>query len=276
MNSNHEEELDQNLNRRDFTPLHAFLGMKAQKVKKICPECGEEFEAYDLGPLSRRFCDTCSKVKAAEEEEDRRARQAARVEARYRELVARAGIPKMWREVTFENSDPNLNKAAFKVARRYAEKYDPALSGTLVFYSKGYGRGKTHLAICIANYILHQLRCPVLFKKARDLLLEIRRTFSERGTETEADILNQVLSVNLLLLDDVGVDNPSPWLESTYWTVFDRRLEWQLPTIITANYPLEAESGEVSLGERIGYGALSRLIQLCQGNFIDLSGPDLR
>jgi len=197
------------------------------------------------------------------------------VEVRYRELVAQARISKLWREVTFESSDPNLTKAAFRVARRYADNFSTE-SGALVLYSQGYGCGKTHLAICIANQVLHQLRRPVLFKKARDLLLEIRRTFSERGTETEAAILDQVLSVELLVLDDVGTDSPSPWIESTYWTVFDRRLEWQLPTIVTVNYPLEGEVGEVSLGDRIGYGALSRLIQLCQGNFVDMSGPDLR
>ena len=116
----------------------------------------------------------------------------------------------------------------------------------------------------------------MLFKKARDVLLAIRRTFSEGGTETESDILDQVLSVELLILDDVGVNNPSPWLETTYWTIFDRRLEWQLPTIVTANYPLEAEPSEVSLGDRIGYGAVSRLIELCNGQFLDMSGPALR
>lgn len=211
----------------------------------------------------------------ADEDEIRRRGEAALVEARYRELVARAGIPKLWREVTFENSDPNIRKAAFKVARRYAENFNSE-SGTLVFYSKGYGCGKTHLAACIANHVLHQIERPVLFKKARDLLLDIRRTFSDRGTETEADILQQVLSVELLILDDVGVDNPSPWIESTYWTIFDRRLEGQLPTVVTTNYLLEAEPGEVSLGDRIGYGALSRLSQMCQGNLIDMTGQDLR
>lgn len=249
--------------------------MKGEKVKSICQECGGEFEAYDLGLVTRRFCNRCSEVKAAQEEEDRRAQEAVLAEARYRELVARARIPKMWRDVTFENSDPAIRKAAFRAARSYAENFN-AESGTLVFYSRGYGCGKTHLVACIANHVLHQLRRPVLFKKARDLLLDIRRTFAERGTETEADILNQVLSVELLILDDVGVDNPSPWIESTYWTIFDRRLEWQLPTIVTANYPLGAQASEVSLGERIGYGALSRLIQLCRGKFIDMTGPDLR
>lgn len=251
------------------------MGRQANKGNHICQECGGEFEAYDLGAFSRRYCNKCAEVKAVEEEERLRQEELARAEERYRKLVAAARIPKMWREVTFDNSDPTLNKAAFKVAKAYAERFNSE-SGTLVFYSRGYRRGKTHLAMCIGNHVLHQLRRPVLFKKARDLLLEIRRTYSERGAETEADILDQVLSVELLILDDVGVDNSSSWLESTYWTIFDRRLEWQLPTVVTANYPLEPELGEVSLGERIGYGAVPRLIELCNGQFLDMSGPALR
>ncbi|GAI60169.1 unnamed protein product, partial [marine sediment metagenome] len=34
--------------------------------------------------------------------------------------------------------------------------------------------------------------------------------------------------------------------------------------------------GKVSLADRVGNGALSRLIELCQGNVIDMTGPDLR
>lgn len=270
-----ERELDQNHLRGGRGGLfRAFQGIKAEKVKKICQECGDVFEAYDLGVFSRRYCNKCAAVKAAEEEQIRQEAEAALAESRYRELVAMAGIPKFWRDVTFENTDPSLQRVAYKIAKRYAENFTME-SGALVFYSKGYGCGKTRHAVCIINHALHHLRRPVLFKKARDLLLDIRRTFSERGSGTEVDILNRVLSMELLLLDDVGVDNPSPWIESTYWTIFDRRLEWQLPTLVTTNYPLEAEPGEVSLGERIGYGALSRLTELCRG-FIDMTGPDLR
>jgi DNA replication protein DnaC len=249
--------------------------MKRQKIKIICQECGDEFEAYDLGPLTRQLCETCSKARAVQEEQDRYAQQLALAEVRYRQLVAGAKIPKVWRDVTFENSDPAIRRGPFKIARKYAESFN-AESGTLVFYSAGYGCGKTHLAVCIGNYVLHRLRRPVLFRKARDLLLEIRRTFSEKGTETEADILDHVLSVELLILDDVGVDNSSHWIESTYWTIFDRRLEWQLPTIVTTNYPLEADSRKVTLSERIGYGAVSRLSRMCRDEFIDMTGPDLR
>ena len=115
-----------------------------------------------------------------------------------------------------------------------------------------------------------------MFKKARDLMLDIRRTLSDRDDMTEADILDRVLSVNLLVLDDVGVDPPSQWIHGTYWTVFDRRLEWQLPVVVTTNKPLEANQKEELLADRIGAGAASRLIELCQGNIIDMTGPDLR
>jgi len=259
----------------DLSSISGVLANLGKKVKRICFDCGEEFEAAYLGKVTRQYCDKCSEKHAKAEEEDERIRQLAQREERYRAMVAFAQIPPKWKEVTFENSDPDLNPQAFKVAKRYAERFT-AQSPSLAFYSEGNGVGKTRMAVCIANYVLHEIRCPVLFKKARDLMLDIRRTFSDRGGMTEADILDKVLSVPLLVLDDVGLDPTSQWLQATYWTVFDRRLEWQLPVIITTTIPFEAPGGNVSLADRIGDGAVSRLVELCQGNVIDMTGPDLR
>jgi len=54
----------------------------------------------------------------------------------------------------------------------------------------------------------------------------------------------------------------------------DRRFDWELPVVITTNKPFEGR-GEV-LADRIGEGAASRLLGLCGGNVIDMSGEDLR
>lgn len=267
----------QNPNRgeSDLSSISLGLAKLGQKIKRICPDCGEEFEATNLGSATAQYCPMCSEERIRHQEESERLAMEAQEQARYRELVALAGMPPKWKETTFSNSDPELTPRAFKIARRYAEQFS-IQSPSLVFYSSGNGTGKTHLATCIANYVLHEKRLPVLFKKARDLMLDIRRTFSDRGDLTEADILDRVLSVRLLVLDDVGVDPTSQWLQATYWTVFDRRLEWQLPVIVTTNKPFDAREVEVSLGDRIGEGAVSRLIELCQGNVIDMTGPDLR
>lgn len=197
-------------------------------------------------------------------------------EQQQRDRVAAARVPMMWRNVRFENSDPNINRGAFIQAKQYAEKFNPKTSPSLVLFSQNYGTGKTHLAACIANHVLHALRYSVVYQKARDLLLDIRSTFSDHGIETEAGILDRVLSVDLLVLDDVGVDSPSEWLRSTYWTLLDRRLEWGLPVVVTTNYPFEAEDDERSLGDRIGFGVASRLRQMCGGNVIHFKGVDLR
>ena len=226
-----------------------------------------------MGLATARYCRKCG------EERERREQESERIEqlelSRYREMIALARIPPKWRQTTFDNSNPDLNPRAFKLAKRYAETFN-AQSPSLVFYSPGNGTGKTHLAACIANYTLHEKRLSVLFEKARDLMMDIRRTFSDRGELTEADILDRVLSVQLLVLDDVGVDPTSQWLQATYWTAFDRRLEWQLPVVVTTNKPFETPQGETSLADRIGPGAASRLLGLCGGNVIDMSGLDLR
>lgn len=193
----------------------------------------------------------------------------AQQEVYYRTMIQQASLPPVWQEVSFGNSDATLYPQAFKRIKGYAEKFTVE-SPSLVLYSPDKGTGKTHMAVCIANYVLHQLRCPMLYKKARDLMLDIRRTYSDRG-DNEADILDRVLSAKLLILDDVGVDPPSEWIKSTYWTVFDRRLEWQLPVVVTTNRQIEGD-----LEHYIGEGAVSRLVGLSRGNVIDMSGEDLR
>ncbi len=174
--------------------------------------------------------------------------------------------------MTFDTLDPNIQPVAQRLAREYATGFSKQ-SLSLVFYSPGNGTGKTTLAACIINYVLHELRCPVMFAKARDIMLDIRKTFSDRY-ETEAEILDKVSYVDLLLLDDVGVDRPSEWIKSTYWTLMDRRYDWMLPVVVTTTKPFEGR-GEI-LADRIGDGAASRLLGLCQGNVIDMTGLDLR
>lgn len=243
------------------------------KETRICKKCGIPFEAIKEFP--RRECNDCIKKERQAEEKDKRDKKKAEQEHLYQQMISRANIPPKWSKVTFSNSKPNINTKALAIAKEYAETFSKK-SGAIAFYSSGVGTGKTHLAACIANHVLHNLRQQVIYKKARYLMLDLRATFSEAGPQNEKSVLNQILNVPLLILDDVGLDNPSQWLEGTYWTVFDHRLEWQLPMVITTNYPMESEHGEMSLGDRIGIRALSRLREMTQGRFIHTAEKDLR
>jgi len=252
--------------------LRRLMAPKFEKETRICKGCGDTFEACKQ--LHRTKCDNCIHKERRLEEESQRANQAIQKEQEFRNMCRQACIPPKWVGVTFANSDSKINHKAFLLAKEYAETFT-VNSETLVLYAKGYGTGKTHLAACITNYMLYNLKKRVLFKKALDLMLEIRATYSS-DSQSELSILQNLLSFQLLVLDDVGWDPPTPWLEQTYWTVIDKRLEYKLPMVITTNYPLEVEGKGVCLGDRIGYRSLSRLREMSKGRFIHTAEKDLR
>ena len=263
---------DQGKSGQSLSPISEVLKKNLGKIKVVCRDCGETFEATNLGRLTATICSKCGMKREEREQAAEKLAQEQKEEERYQGLIRLANIPPRWREVTFDTVDPNIQPVAQRLAREYAAGFSKE-SSSLVFYSPGNGTGKTTLAACIINYVLHELRLPVMFAKARDIMLEIRKTFSDRY-ETEAEILDKISYVDLLVLDDVGVDRPSEWIKSTYWTLMDRRFDWMLPVVVTTNKPFEGR--DEILADRIGEGAASRLLGLCQGNVIDMTGEDLR
>ncbi len=240
-----------------------------------CLDCGGTAEVANLGAHTRQLCDGCAKKRLKRERlwlEDLQRQAEARAD---RERTVLAAIPAKWRGVTFDSSDPNIHRTAMKKGRDYAESLVPGQSKSLFLYSHSYGTGKTHLAACITNYVLRERKLRVRFETARDLMLEIKRTYSERDF-SEADVLDRLLGFDLLVLDDVGVDPPTDWLKSTYWLVFNRRLDNQLPMVITTNYSLLNPEKDECLGDRIGFGAVSRLREMCGDNIIKFGGKDMR
>ncbi len=263
---------DQGRSGEGLSPISKALEKTREKINVICHDCGGAFEARNFGRATATICPKCGEAREEREQAAEKLIREQEEEQRYQGLIHLANIPPRWREVTFDTLDPDIQPVAQKIAREYATSFSKQ-SPSLIFYSPGNGTGKTTLAACIANYVLHELRVPVMFAKARDIMLEIRKTFSDHY-ETEAEILDKVSYVDLLVLDDVGVDRPSEWIKSTYWTLMDRRSDWMLPVVVTTNKPFEGK-GEV-LADRIGEGAASRLLGVCQGNVIDMTGPDLR
>ncbi len=124
-----------------------------------------------------------------------------------------------------------LAKAA---ARSYAD--DPR--GWIVFEG-AVGCGKTHLAVAIANQRLEQSGQQVIFVTAPDLLDFLRMTFDPRGEATYDDYFERIRNVSLLLLDDLGVENPSAWAKEKLFQLLNYRHVNKLPTIITTNKSLD-------------------------------------
>jgi DNA replication protein DnaC len=109
------------------------------------------------------------------------------------------------------------------------------------------GCGKTHLAAAIANQCLEN-GVPVFFTTAPDLLDDLRAALgsSERYTQLYA----WVRGVELLVLDDLGAQQPSAWSNEKLLQLLEYRATLELPTIITA-IPKEFQGLDERLRSRL-------------------------
>jgi DNA replication protein DnaC len=97
-----------------------------------------------------------------------------------------------------------------------------------------YGVGKTHLAAAIANVVLAQgiMTC---FAVVPDLLDHLRATFAP-SSEVAFDLrFEMVRTVDLLVLDDLGTENTTPWVREKLYQLINYRWITALPTVVTTN-----------------------------------------
>jgi DNA replication protein DnaC len=144
---------------------------------------------------------------------------------------------------TFENflpegvsADPEARAtvhAAFERCRVFAEKPEKwlLLTGT-------YGCGKTHLAAAIANHCLAHGQ-PVLFLNTPDLLDYLRETFAPSADATYTERFEEIRTVPILILDDLGTESPTHWATEKLYQLLNYRYNARLPTVITTNKDLK-------------------------------------
>lgn len=121
---------------------------------------------------------------------------------------------------------------ALTTAREFAA--DP--KGWLLFTGH-YGCGKTHLAAAIANHRVEHNR-PALFVVVPDLLDYLRSAYAPDSTITYDERFEQVRSIELLILDDLGTQNTTPWAAEKLYQLLNYRYNAELPTVITTNQNL--------------------------------------
>ena len=100
------------------------------------------------------------------------------------------------------------------------------------------GCGKTHLAVAIAGESLRQGR-QVFFAFVPTLLDHLRMTYSPDSPLGFDELFEQVLNVPLLILDDLGAENSTPWAEEKLYQIVVHRHEAGLATVITTTSKME-------------------------------------
>ncbi len=118
------------------------------------------------------------------------------------------------------------------------------------------GCGKTHLAAAIANQCLDQ-GMSVFFATVPDLLDILRAALvvPERYTQLYA----WIREVELLVLDDLGTQQPSTWSNEKLMQVLEYRTSHALPTIITS-LPREFQELDERLRSRLNDSQLVTIV----------------
>jgi len=138
----------------------------------------------------------------------------------------------------FLNFDPEVSETvtrAWEIARDFATHPE----GWLLMLG-GFGTGKTHLAAAIANYVVQRHQMQVYFAVAPDLLHHLRSAYAPNSNITYDERFEQIRSVYLLVIDDLGAEQSTPWAAEKLYQIFNYRYNNRLPTVITSNSDLDS------------------------------------
>ena len=192
------------------------------------------------------------------EQERRDREEAERERAKLQERIARNrrnAFPEAdMSDWTFSNDDKSNEKVG-NIARNYADNFKLMLEkhkGLCFFGSVG--TGKTYFAACIANTLLDK-GYPVLmldFDRIRNTLQS-----SFEGRQEYLDSFNRC---PLLILDDLGMESKSEYMQEIVYSVIDARYKAGLPLIVTTNLTSEQLKNPNEITQQRIY---SRILEMC-------------
>lgn len=127
------------------------------------------------------------------------------------------------------------------------------------------GVGKTHLAVAVAHFVIEQ-GMNAYFAAVPDLMDHLRSTFGPDAEEAYDSRFEEIRNAQLLVLDDLGTENSTPWAQEKLYQIINHRYVERLPTVITTNVELR------KIDDRIA----SRMLDHRLSTHIDIDATDFR
>ena len=195
--------------------------------EQVCPICKGGRFVHPLLPSGKPDYSTTVPCECAREqlEKERLAR-----------MLKMCELPVGTEHMTFEN---------FKMRPGVQEAYDACLAladGEAEFFFltlwSDTGRGKTHLGVAtVRRWLMRGVLARYAYVPL--LLDELRRGFRAEGDQSYERRFDFYLNVPLLMLDDLGVESSTRWVQQQLDTLVDHRLMNDLTTLVTTNLTMD-------------------------------------
>lgn len=117
-----------------------------------------------------------------------------------------------------------------RYCQKYAEGFTP--KSINLMFTGGSGRGKTHMALAIADTVL-DAGYDVLYTSAAALVAHLGREHFDRDSSNEW--LTACQDADLLILDDLGTEYITPLTISILYELINARMLLGRPTVYTTN-----------------------------------------
>lgn len=205
-----------------------------------CQTHGERLVSVFKGKEAK--CDLCLKESEEQERKNQIERQKEIDQENFKRFIElrflQSLIPPRFKEHSFETyiaktEQQIKNKQAMQ---DYAVNFeDNFKKGNSVILCGNVGTGKTHLSCAVGNYIIKNLNKTALFLNAIDAFSKIKATYSKKSEISEIETLNQFLEIDLLILDEFGVQIGSETEKLILFRIINKRYEYLKPTILITN-----------------------------------------
>lgn len=192
---------------------------------------------------------------------------------RRRQRVGSAAIPKRYLHCWIDEFNDSGNPSLLSAKRRVTEFVDcwtgSADRGLMLM--GGCGVGKTHLAVAALQEIIRSGKPGrMLFSNFQDLIQEIQASFSSEQAPSKSEILQPLLESDLLVLDELGSQKPTPFVHEVLYFIINSRYNDEKATIFTTNYLDDPrDPKEENLASRIGERLRSRLHEMAERVIIE-------
>lgn len=198
---------------------------------------------------STTSCPECLKEKINKLEKEQNDIKDFKSKEEVKTLKKRSDIPLRFKDASFDNfKSDQKNAKALKICKAYAERWaDRKKSGGSLVLFGNVGTGKTHLAMAIANYVIENYQDRVYVTTARKITRDIKSTWGDKEN-TEQGLINLYAKLDLLIIDEIGVQFLSDAEKMILFEIINNRYENIKPTLIISN--LNSDEIKKTLGEQ--------------------------